>query len=150
LRLKAACSARQSRSNQPYMSIKLYSRTSKRLSCACKTGGFQGIKDRRFNDLQMFWPRFIRVASGQEQRQETQAHRARSRSSAPHSPSSPSDPAHDLRPALGPDMISDCALNCKSKCCNDYTSVISPVYQGCVLNLHRDRSPDGFPLRRWM
>jgi quinohemoprotein ethanol dehydrogenase len=33
----------------------------------CKTGGYQEIKDRRFNNLQMFGPRFIRVVSGQEQ-----------------------------------------------------------------------------------
>jgi hypothetical protein len=36
----------------------------------CKTGGFQEIKDRHFNNLQMFGPRFIRVASGQEQEKE--------------------------------------------------------------------------------
>src|SRR5258708_2640247 len=29
-----------------------------------KTGGFQGINDRRFNDLEMSWPRFIRANQG--------------------------------------------------------------------------------------
>src|ERR1035437_10421036 len=36
----------------------------------CKKGGFQEIKDRRFNNLQISGPRFIRVASGQEQEKE--------------------------------------------------------------------------------
>jgi hypothetical protein len=42
----------------------------------CKTGGFQGVKDRHLNGLQMFGPRFIMVASGQEPKkhQETLLH----------------------------------------------------------------------------
>jgi hypothetical protein len=45
------------------------------ISSACKTGGFQEVEDIRFNDLQVFGTRFIRVASGQEQDQKP-AHRA--------------------------------------------------------------------------
>jgi hypothetical protein len=33
----------------------------------CKTGGFQGIKGKHFNDVQMFGPRLIRIESEQEQ-----------------------------------------------------------------------------------
>ena len=45
-------------------------------SNTCKTRGFQGIKDRHFNGLQMFGPRFIRAASGQEHIQGTHVHDA--------------------------------------------------------------------------
>jgi hypothetical protein len=40
-------------------------------SGGCIEGGFQEIKDRRFNDLEMFGPRFIKIESGQERRKET-------------------------------------------------------------------------------
>jgi hypothetical protein len=101
---------------------------------SCKTGGFQGNKDRRFNDLQMFGPRFIRVLSGQEQEKKPTFSVPPSTSSVPplHASSTtvwpgsgvrlPAIPLQaqcsnsDLLPHLA--LISDCALSRKSNGCN--------------------------------